>query len=229
MGDEEENDANYKSTLIHFMNWRDEAAYERDHEFTQEELGGITADEIASWFNQRAYGTDTPGRNDRPIHMRSNSLLYLKKALSWFMPNRHHQWNELTNVGNPTRSRAVNDMIKRVKKFEARRQGAPSKARRPLKEAEFRTLISTLRESDDFYVKYGITALLAFQFHMIGRVDCCSKWLSENLQPHDAHPDKAAKVKLSWSKNVREERDAPWQHVFGSMDWVFCVLLNVGL
>ena len=117
--------------LIHFMNWRDEAAYERDHEFTQEELGGITADEIASWFNQRAYGTDTPGRNDRPIHMRSNSLLYLKKALSWFMPNRHHQWNGLTNVGNPTRSRAVNDMIKRVKKFEARRQGAPSKARRP--------------------------------------------------------------------------------------------------
>ena len=48
MGDEEENDANYKSTLIHFMNWRDEAAYERDHEFTQEKLGGITADEIAS-------------------------------------------------------------------------------------------------------------------------------------------------------------------------------------
>ena len=123
----------------------------------------------------------------------------------------------------------MNNMIKRVKTFETRGQGAPSKARRPLKEGEFRAVISTLHDSDDMFVKYGVTVLLAFQFHLIGRVDCCSKWMATNLLPHDTYPEKAAKAKLSWSKNVREERDAPWQHIFGSMDWVFCVLLNVGL
>ena len=41
--------------------------------------------------------------------------------------------------------------------------------------------------------------------------------------------DKCAKARLAWSKNVVEERDAPWQQVFGCMDPEFCVLVNVGL
>ena len=226
---EEDNDVLYKGTLIAFMSWRDETAYEKDHEFTQEHLAGVTASEVAGWFKLKVYGTDTPGRDDRPVHGRAHSLLHYKKSLSWFMPNRNHTWNEMTNVGNPTRSQEVNDVINRVKKFETRHQGAPSKTRRPLKEGEFRSMITELRENDDIFIRFGVTALLAFQFHLIGRVDCCSKWLRQNLVAHDAHPDKAAKVRLSWSKNVREERDAPWQHLFGSMDFVFCVLLNLGL
>ena len=85
------------------------------------------------------------------------------------------------------------------------------------------------RESEDIYVRYGIAALMAFQFHMIGRVDDCSRWSAQNLCIHDTYPAKAGKAKLSWSKNVHEERDAPWQHLFGAIDWIFCVLLNVGL
>ena len=64
---------------------------------------------------------------------------------------------------------------------------------------------------------------------MIGRIDDCSKWKTENLSSHDAHPDHAVKARLVWSKNVQEEHHAPWQHVLGCMDWMFCCLLNVGL
>jgi hypothetical protein len=40
---------------------------------------------------------------------------------------------------------------------------------------------------------------------------------------------KALKVKLTWSKNVLEERDAPWQTVLGSIDTAFCVLFNLAI
>ena len=87
---EDDNDVAYKSTLVHFMRWRDNVAYEMDHEFTQDELAAVTANDVTGWFNVKAYGTDTPTRDDRPIHGRSNSLLHYKKCLSWFMPNRNH-------------------------------------------------------------------------------------------------------------------------------------------
>ena len=58
--------------------------------------------------------------------------------------------------------------------------------------------------------------------------DCC-KWYLTNLEPHDSYPGKAAKFRLAWSKNVTDERDAPWQHLFGCMDWMFCTILHVGL
>jgi hypothetical protein len=37
------------------------------------------------------------------------------------------------------------------------------------------------------------------------------------------------KVKFNWSKNVLEEQDAPWQTILGSIDPVFCVLLNLAI
>jgi hypothetical protein len=92
-------------------------------------------------------------------------------------------------------------------------------------------VITKLRRHDenDMIARFGLPALLAFQFHMIGRVDDCIKWYKEKVGAHDNHPEKCAKARLAWSKNVREERDAPWQHVFGCMDPMFCVLLNVGI
>jgi hypothetical protein len=45
---------------------------------------------------------------------------------------------------------------------------------------------------------------------------------------HDSFPN-ALTTRLNWSKNVNDERDAPWQVVLGSMDPVFCVILSLGL
>ena len=217
----------YKPVLIAFMSWKDNEDY-AGYDFAPTELTDITAHHVVEWFNLKAYGTTTPSEFDRPIHARSHSLYHYKKALSHFMPNKIMQWDELTGRGNPTRSQALNDMTKLVKKFECRGQGAPSKARRALKEAEFRAMITQMRQAEDIETKYLLPALMSFQFHMIGRIDDCCKWKRENLGIHDVH-DKAAKARLAWSKNVTDERAAPWQHVFGCMDHVFCSLLNLAL
>ena len=146
------------------------------------------------------------------------------------MPNRNVPWDELNGRGNPTRSAGLNDMICRVIRFEARGQGVPSQARHPLKQAEFRSVLVECQkhEDSDPIARYEIPVLLTFQFHMIGRVDDCCKWRKENIDSHDLHPEKCAKAHLSWSKNVSNECDVPWQHLFGCMDAIFCVLINLG-
>ena len=52
--------------------------------------------------------------------------------------------------------------------------------------------------------------------------------LIENIRVHDSFCN-ALKTRLNWSKNVSEERDAPWQIVLGSMDTAFCVLTSLAL
>ena len=100
-------------------------------------------------------------------------------------------------------------------------------------------------------------ALINFQFHLIARIDdatqartvpddnfpsslmlmldlprrSCSptsQVILENLCVHVSFPN-ALKTRLNWSKNVNDERDAPWQVVLGSMDPVLCVILSLGL
>ena len=80
------------------------------------------------------------------------------------MPDKNTPWDDVAKRGNPMRSSVVNDMIKRVKKFKARKQGAPSKARQALKESEFRSVVNILQQTDqtDVVVKCGIPALLTF-------------------------------------------------------------------
>lgn len=220
----------YSDTLRAFLGYLDGCTYQRDHVFTEERLSRIVPEEIVRFFNSKAYGCPHPTQNDRPTKGRSSALYYYKKAISQCLPNKHIPWNDLARTGNPTRSIAVNEMIKRVIKFETRGQGAPSKARRPLREAEFRELLARCREfNDDIYSKYMVPALLCFQFHMIGRVDDCCQWQRQNFSINPVHPHKSAQGRLAWSKNVNEEQNAPWQHLFGSMDWVFCVLLSVGI
>ncbi len=48
----------------------------------------------------------------------------------------------------------------------------------------------------------------------------------DHLRVHDAFPN-CLKTKLNWSKNVGDERDAPWQ--MGSMDTMYCVLVSMAV
>ena len=50
-----------------------------------------------------------------------------------------------------------------------------------------------------------------------------------DLVIYEPFPQYAVKITVAWSKNVREERDAPSQLLIGAMDSRFCVLLNLGL
>jgi hypothetical protein len=206
--------------------------YATQQEFTDQQLGALTAASLMLWLNKETFDVENPPRG-HTLHprIRSSTLMYWKKAISWFHPNRLIPWNELTSVGNPTRSRAVNELIKYVRKQEVRGQGAPSQARRSITGAEFRQVIRILKdesEENNIIWKYGIPAMMNFQYHLISRIDCATQVLCENIKAHDNF-DFVLKTKLAWSKNVNEERDAPWQHVMASMDPVYCVHLSLAL
>ena len=150
------------------------------------------------------------------------------------MPNKLMVWNEILEVGNPIKSVAVNQIVDRVKKAEARKLGAPSKARRSSTLDEHRKTLRLVRSEgaewgENLIWKYGLPAQLNFQFHMIARLDDTMHSLEENMKSHPQF-DFTFMTKLSWSKNVSKERDAPWQIVFGSYVGILCndCICNLG-
>jgi hypothetical protein len=184
--------------------------YEKEHVFSQEELAALTPEDIKRWMCVKAYGMPEPGPNNHPTECRSTSIEFWKKAISSFMPNRLMSWNVLNNVGNPTKSIVVNDLIKAIKKREVRKQGKASAARRPLEHDEFQNILLHLRGHADPIKRYALPGFFVFQYNLIARMDDTCKFKIENLtQCHDF--DFALKGRLCWSKNVNEERDAPNQ------------------
>jgi len=65
-----------------------------------------------------AYGMEEPGPDDRPTLCRSTNLEQVKKAISYFMPNKQH-WVQVpagqVSFGNPTMSNDVKQVIAAVK------------------------------------------------------------------------------------------------------------------
>lgn len=88
-------------------------------------------------MNLLAYGSEAPGPEDRPLKCRSSTLEQVKKGISFFMPHKIAPWNVETSYGNPTRSVAVNNVIKYVRKHEVHKEGRPSRAKRDIKRNEF--------------------------------------------------------------------------------------------
>ena len=133
------------------MGFKDDVAYARGHEFTQEELLSLHPRHIAWWMSLCAYGTADPGPDDRPILHRSSGLGFAKKATSFFMPNKNTKWNVESETGNPTMSVAVNELIKVVKKAEVRKRGKKLNAKWDLKRAECRKSLRILEGNGDFH------------------------------------------------------------------------------
>jgi hypothetical protein len=114
---------------VHRLAPEQEYSYER--EYTDEEKRQITPEELVRWLSMRTFGTTNPSEPNvtiRPL-VRANTLAFWKKAISFHMPDRLHGWRTGSNDGNPTKSAEVNDFVKRVKKLEARKQGAESQTR----------------------------------------------------------------------------------------------------
>ncbi len=220
----------YKRNLFHCLNYLDGTNLNiNTDDIPHQRLQELTPQDLMRWFNMKIFGVENPPDTATPTLLRSSSILFWKKSISYFMSNRNHAWNEILNTGNPTRSDKILTLIKQVKKKEVRGEGIRSQARRPLEEAEFRSAMSLAHASEHDITRYGITALCCFQFTMIGRIDDCTQWEKEHFKAHTQFPDVAARARLSWSKNVQEERDAPWQILLGSMDPSFCVILNVAI
>ena len=221
----------YKKHLVKCMNLVKGTAHEDDYNFSNEELFTLRPAEIKRYLSLLAYGNEYPDlAEDHPIAGRSSSLEFAKKAISYFMPNKNMVWNHQTDMGNPTRSSELNDLIKTVKKKEVRKQGKPLQARRPMVQSEFRQLIQKVRfPGSGFTHKYSLAAYYIFQFHMVARVDDnVMHFKCEDLTPH-LDFDFALKSKMCWSKNVLDERSTSDQIILGAGDPTFCTLLSLAI
>jgi hypothetical protein len=223
-GGERTLDDQYRSLFIQFMNFKDGITYERDHPFSVAELSTITSTEIARWMYNKAYGTPNPSPTDNPTECRASTLEQGKKAISHYLPNRHMQWNQLTTSGNPTKSPEVNEVISRVKTKEVRNQGKASQAREPFTEAEYECAISVMDSHEDVAVRLLVSTIFRFQYNMMARIDDSSKFLSTDLKESQDHPDYGLLAKICWSKNVREERQAPFHLILGAMNAAYCAI-----
>jgi hypothetical protein len=110
-----ENKQKYQSVLVSFLSRRDNVTYSRDEKFSEEHIRSITADDVVKWLKYKAYRTDTPTDDDKPVFARSTTLFFDKKAISSFIVNKHMKYNVETNTGNPTTAPAVNALIKDIK------------------------------------------------------------------------------------------------------------------
>ena len=218
----------YEPYLRRFMNWKDGREYARGTEFTDAQLLEIRPSHVFRYMCLLTYNTEQPDDDARPIGRRSSGLDFVKKAISFFMPNQNAKWNVESQSGNPTMSVAVNNLIKRVKKAEVRKRGKASNAKRDMKRPEFRQSLRLLQAYNDFPRRHRIPTMMKIQFHIIGRADDISNLETVDLRQHDKFKAFALQTKVSWSKNVLEERACPDQILLGANDSDFCVLLALG-
>lgn len=217
----------YTACFMAFMSFIDGVTYDASSSFSREQLLAITADQVAAYLNFKAYGKPSPGPLDRPTEGRANSLAFQKKAISHFMPLRNMTWDDIHLRGNPTRSAAVNDVIARVKKFEVRQEGVSSQARRPIEWEEFYLLLVLFRHLfADSDLWFFLTAVFCLQWQIIGRIDDVMKLAKRSLLFNPREPS-TLNIKMTWSKNIREEQESPTQILFGAMDPIVCPLLNL--
>jgi hypothetical protein len=186
-------------------------------------------------MNLKTFGTLIPAPDANPLSRRGATLGFDKKAISFFMPNRE-KWIVTRAEGNPTQSQEVNALIKCVKMKEPQKQGAESKTKRPMVGDKFVAMHDVLKKMGaasgqttthaSYWQRYGISALVNFQFHMIARVDDSTQVVLEHIRVHDNFPH-ALKTRLNWSKNVQDKRDVPWQIVLGALNPFYCVLCSL--
>ena len=220
----------YFSYLCQCFSLKDGVLYDKRHEFEKIHLLTLQPRDVCAYFNLKAFGTVNPDADTTPKQGRSSSLMFYKKAISYFMPNKLISWQIESGIGNPTKSIEVNNLVKKVQKMEVRKQGKQSQARRPLTLDEFKYLIEYLKErkENDYVQKYALPAICTFQFHLIARIDDTCHFHMRELQINNQYPF-SLKARMCWLKNVMEEYQAPSQIVLGSNDPNFCVLLNIGL
>ena len=78
------------------------------------------------------------------------------------------KWDVQNRSGNPTKSILVNELIKRVKEHEVRKEGVASKARRAMELLEFLEVVNRCRKLlGGHFGRLTGSAYFLCQFHMI--------------------------------------------------------------
>jgi len=125
----------YITALMNFFHDDPDPCYTKDTVFTRAQLLELKPNVVKRWMAKKAYGKEEyDPKRDVPKGARASSLEMMKKAVSYFMPNKTVPW--VNGAGNPTRHSSVHKVIADVKKAEARHQGRSSKSTRPLREGD---------------------------------------------------------------------------------------------
>jgi hypothetical protein len=135
-------------------------------------------------------------------------------------------WDVRSSSGNPSRYVPVNNTVATVRKLECRKQGCPSCAKRDMQRAEYRKTMHILEAAyGNFEWQSKTPTMLKFQFHIIAGTDDITNLETNDLRSHDTFGEFAIQTKVSWSKNITEERACPGQVLIGAADTNFCILL----
>jgi hypothetical protein len=95
-----------------------------------------------------------------------------------------------------------------------------------MKRAEYRKTMRILEAKyGNFEWQSNTPTMLKFQFHIIARTNDITNLETNGLRSHDTFGEFALQTKVSWSKNVMEERTCPDQLLIGAADTNFCILL----
>lgn len=221
----------YQANLVAFLSYLDGCRHPQDATFTPERLRQITPKDVERFLNFKAYGVEVPTQDDHPTSSRSTTLQFAKKAISFFMPDKIHPWDHVNRFGNPTRSPIIGQVIKKVRKAEVRGLGADRRDCRDFTPGEMTFIQTNFRENptNGNVTKYGVPAFVNFEIHLLTRTDCSSQLQTSKLTTHREYPELALMTKLSWSKNVANENEAPWQIILGQMDPLYCVFVGLAI
>lgn len=217
----------YKRIALKFIRFLNDDSTTPE-EFLQYKMHTVVPMDVYRFFCKAAYGLENPSTNDNPTSCRSSTLMFYKKAISAFVPNRNMLWNELSQQGNPTRSTLVQRLIQVIKKKEVRHQGKKSKKTRAFTKGEMDQVLNILESDNRVLWKYSLAAFVKLQIHMIGRVDDMSHVTISGIKCNEQYPFTLL-AKISWSKNVNEERESVDQLVLGSSDSRYCVLIALAI
>ena len=105
----------YLTCLIKMMSFIDGVQYPKTSTFFCDQHAAITAEQVAAFFNKKAFDTPVSGPEDCPHAMRAYSLAFFKKAISQFMSLCSMPWDDINLRGNPTCSTAANEVISKGK------------------------------------------------------------------------------------------------------------------
>lgn len=219
----------YKTIFASFMSFFDGTTYDANDipHFTQEHLLTIKDVDIVRYLNVRTYGKPEVEVGDKPL-LRSATVMYEKKALSHYMPRIAMNWDDINQIGNPTKSAAVNNMIRGMALHQVRGSGVKSSARRAFEWVEFVTVLLATRELFSETIMSTILAVMTLQWQLIGRIDDVMKLATSTVLKHTLYPF-ALNIKMCWSKNIRTEQESPTQILFASMDPLICPMLHLGI
>jgi hypothetical protein len=154
--------------------------------------------------------------------LQATNLDQYKKAISFHIPNKISAWYVWSASGNPTKSVPVNDVVNTVRKMECRKQGRPSCTKQDMKREEYRMTMRILEAKLGNYELQGkVPTMLKVQFHIIARTDDITNLETGDLRSHNKFGAFALQTKVSWIKNVMEERSCSDQILLGAADTDF--------